>query len=76
MKGKYGIEVYNSRVHYALSVKRNITILNGNSGTGKTELIRLVGEYEENGASSGITLRCDRKCRVLTSADWLFGFIQ
>ena len=76
MKGKYGIEVYNSRVHYALSVKRNITILNGNSGTGKTELIRLVGEYEENGASSVITLRCDRKCRVLTSADWLFGFIQ
>ena len=27
MTGKYEIEVYNNRVHYFLTVKRNITIL-------------------------------------------------
>ena len=70
MVGKYDIEIYNNRVHYFLTVKRNITILQGNSATGKTELIRLVEEFEENGTSSGITIVCDVKCTVLTSVDW------
>ena len=70
MTGKFEIEVYNNRIHYFLTVKRNITILQGDSATGKSELIRLVTEYEENGNSSGITLKCDAKCTVLTSVDW------
>ncbi len=70
MVGKYDIEIYNNRVHYFLTVKRNITILQGHSATGKTELIRLISDYEENGASSGITILCDAKCTVLTSVDW------
>ena len=70
MTGKYEIEVYNNRVHYFLTVKRNITILQGNSATGKTELIRLIQEHEANGQSSGVTLICDAKCTVLTMVDW------
>lgn len=70
MVGKYDIEIYNNRVHYFLTVKRNITILQGNSATGKTELIRLIGDYETNGNSSGITLRCAARCTVLTQVDW------
>ncbi len=70
MVGKFDIEIYNNKVHYFLTVKRNITILQGNSATGKTELIRLIGEHEANGASSGITLKCDTKCTVLTAVDW------
>ena len=70
MLGKYEIEVYNNRVHYFLTVKRNITILQGHSATGKTELIRLISDYEQNGASSGITVKCDASCTVLTSVDW------
>lgn len=70
MVGKYDIEIYNNRVHYYLTVKRNITVLQGNSATGKTELIRLVADYEENGSSSGITIVCDAKCTVLTTVDW------
>lgn len=70
MTGKYDIEIYNNKAHYFLSVKRNITILQGNSATGKTELIRLVQEHEENGVSSGITLICKAKCTVLTMIDW------
>lgn len=70
MIGKYKIEVYNNKVHYFLTIKRNITILQGNSATGKTELIRLIQEHETNGTSSGITLICDVKCTVLTAVDW------
>lgn len=70
MIGKYEIEVYNNRVHYFLTIKRNITILQGNSATGKTELIRLIQEHEANGNSSGITLICETKCTVLTPVDW------
>ena len=70
MVGKYEIEVYNNKVHYFLTVKRNITILQGDSATGKTELIRLIQEVETNGASSGITLICDAQCTVLTAVDW------
>ena len=70
MIGKYDIELYNNKVHYFLTIKRNITMLQGNSATGKTELIRLIGDYEANGVSSGITMICDVKCTVLTSIDW------
>lgn len=70
MVGEYEIEIYNNRVHYFLTVQRNITILQGNSATGKTELIRLIQEYEANQASSGISIKCDVKCTVLTSIDW------
>ena len=31
MTGKYDIEVYNNRVHYFLTVKRNITVIQGNN---------------------------------------------
>ena len=70
MVGKYDIEISNNKVHYFLTVKRNITILKGNSATGKTELIRLISEYEANGNSSGISLKCDKKCSVLTNIAW------
>lgn len=70
MTGTYEIEVYNRRVHYYLRIGRKITILRGDSATGKTELIRLVGDYEAEKEESGVTLRCDRECRVLTPRFW------
>ena len=35
MTGKYDIEIYNKRVHYHLTVKRNVTVIQGDSATGK-----------------------------------------
>lgn len=70
MIGKYEIEVYNNKVHYSLIVKRNITIIQGFSATGKTELIRLIGQYESYGTSSGITIKSDVPCKVLGGSDW------
>ena len=41
MTGKYDIEIYNKRVHYHLTVKRNITVIQGDSATGGHVKIRL-----------------------------------
>ena len=51
MTGKYDIEIYNKRVHYHLTVKRNITVIQGDSATGKTELLRMISDYENNGSN-------------------------
>lgn len=70
MTGKYDVVLYNNKVHYHLVINRNITILRGDSASGKSELIRLLSAHNDNPASSGITLICDRKCIVLTEGNW------
>ena len=70
MVGKYEIEIYNNRVHFRLEVKRNITIIQGDSATGKTTLIGLVAAYERLGNGSGITLKSEKPCSVLPVSDW------
>lgn len=45
MRGKYSIEIYNNKLHYQFEVKRNITIIQGNSATGKTTLINMIADY-------------------------------
>ena len=73
MTGKYDIEIYNKRVHYHLTVKRNITVIQGDSATGKTELLRMISDYENNGISSGITKICEKRSGV--SVSFLRGWI-
>ena len=70
MIGRYEIEIYNNKVHYQLTITRNITIIRGDSATGKSELIRLLTLYNSNPSSSGITLICDKKCIVLNDENW------
>ena len=60
MKGIYKITVTNSKVKYEFSIKRNITIIRGDSATGKTTLVEMINEYYESGEQSGITLNCDK----------------
>lgn len=70
MVGKYKIEVSNNRVTFFLEVKRNITIIQGDSGTGKTTLIRLLSDYNRLGPSSGVSVKCDKECVALIPTDW------
>ena len=70
MVGKYSIDIYDNRVAYHLEVKRNITIIQGNSATGKTELVRMISDYNRGGISSGITLICEKECIALNVLDW------
>ena len=48
MKGKYRIIVENKKIRYDFEVKRNITIIKGDSATGNTTLADMISEYEEN----------------------------
>ncbi|MCC8152462.1 MAG: translation initiation factor 2 [Lachnospiraceae bacterium] len=70
MKGSYRIIISNSNVKYDFTIRRNITILKGDSATGKTTLVEMVSEFFESGPDSGIDLRCDRPCRTLGGKEW------
>ena len=70
MRGKHRITVQNKRIRYDFEIKRNITIIRGDSATGKTALIDMIREYYENGADSGVELKCDKNCVVLEGKNW------
>jgi hypothetical protein len=70
MKGRYHIVVQNNRVRYELDIKRNITIIRGDSATGKTTLIQMLESAYSLGESSGIEVVCEKTCRTLGGKDW------
>ena len=71
MKGKYTVKINNSRVSYTLELERNITILTGDSGTGKSSIRRLVHDYEEYGRKSGVSIKSKVPCRtIISDEDW------
>ncbi len=70
MKGSHRIIVESKKVKYDFTIKRNITILTGNSGSGKTVLIELIRDYRRYGSDSGVFLSCDRECRTIDNEDW------
>ena len=70
MKGKHKIEVRSKRIVFTIELERNITILRGESATGKTTLVEMLSAYENYGRKSGITIVCDKTCRVLSGALW------
>lgn len=70
MKGSYAITVSNAKLRYDFTIRRNITVIKGNSATGKTTLVEMIREYYESGEDSGIQLHCEKNCRVLGGRDW------
>lgn len=70
MKGKYSIFVQNNRLRYEFTISRNITIIRGDSATGKTTLLDLLNAYDMDGESSGILLKCDVPCVVVSGKRW------
>ena len=70
MKGLHRVIIQNKRIRYDFALQRNLTILRGDSATGKTALIDMVREYTNNGAASSIELTCDKTCQVLEGSTW------
>lgn len=70
MYGTHRIIVQNKRIRYDFEIKRNITIIKGDSATGKTTLVDMIREYFENGAASAVELSCDKECTVLEGRTW------
>lgn len=69
MRGPIKVDIRDRRVRYELNLKRNITVVRGDSGTGKTTLFDLVRDAESD-PDSGITVSCDYPCVALANHDW------
>lgn len=70
MKGSFEIQIQNNKVKYEFTIRRNITVIQGDSATGKTTLVDMIREYQQNGQESGVTLSCKKKCVVLEGQNW------
>ena len=70
MKGTYTIRVRSNRIVFSLEIQRNITIIRGDSATGKTTFIEMLQNYERLGKQSGVTVQSEKECHVLTDFDW------
>ena len=70
MKGKYKIIIRNNRLHYEFLIKRNITIIRGDSATGKTTLINMLRQADNLGISSGINVISSVPCKILEGRNW------
>lgn len=70
MRGTHNVIVQNKRIRYDFDIRRNLTIIQGDSATGKTTLIDMIQEYYENGSVSGIDLRSDKECVILSGRKW------
>lgn len=72
MKGRYSITVENKRLRYDLEIKRNITIIRGDSATGKTTLINMLLNYQRSGEASGVSVRSSCPLVVAEEDDWQY----
>ena len=70
MKGMHHIVIQNKRIRFAFSIKRNITIIRGDSATGKTTLFSMIEEYGNFGKDSGVQIQCDKACVALSGKYW------
>ncbi len=70
MRGSYHLIVQSAHLKYELDLKRNITVIQGDSATGKTTLADMIREYILNGSDTGITISCKVKCRLIEGNTW------
>lgn len=71
MKGKHSVKVSDNRVKYSFELVRNITVIQGKSGTGKTTLFEMLSAYARLKERSGVQVICDKTCTVLRpDSDW------
>lgn len=70
MKGSYHVRVSNRYLSYEFTLRRNFTIVKGDSATGKTTLVEMIREYETQGSDSAINLSCEKACVVIEGNTW------
>ena len=69
MRGLHHIILETRRLKYEFDIKRNITIVLGDSATGKTTMMGLLREYGLRRESSGVTLNSDVPCEVYAGTE-------
>ena len=59
MKGSYHFKVKSKKVLFEFTIRRNITVIKGDSATGKTTLLHILYEYLRAGRESGYSVSTD-----------------
>lgn len=70
MIGIHHVKVKNRDAVFQFDLYRNITIVRGNSGTGKTTLFDMIADYTRLKEASGVNISCDKACVALIDIDW------
>ena len=70
MKGIHHVEISNRDARFKFDLNRNITIIRGKSGTGKTTMFDMISDFTRLGEASGVNISCDKNCVALTDIDW------
>lgn len=70
MKGKHRVIVSTKRLKYDFELRRNLTIIRGDSATGKTTLVDMIRDYVNNPSGTPVELSCDKSCYVLEGTLW------
>ncbi|MCD8118821.1 MAG: Fis family transcriptional regulator [Lachnospiraceae bacterium] len=64
MKGEYSFQVRGKRTRFSFRIRRNITVLKGDSANGKTTLLMMMYEYLRTGRESGYSVTTDARYYV------------
>ena len=64
MKGKHKVIVSTKRLKYEFELQRNLTIIQGDSATGKTTLVDMIRDFVNNPTGTPVEVICDKKCHV------------
>lgn len=59
MKESYRFRARSKKVLFEFSIRRNITVIKGDSATGKTTLLHILYEYLRSGRQSGYSVSTD-----------------
>lgn len=59
MKGSYHFRVKSKKILFEFTIRRNITVIKGDSATGKTTLLHMLYEYLRTGRESGYSVAAD-----------------
>ena len=69
MRGTYEVCIENAYIKYEFVIRRNITVIRGESATGKTTLFEMVRAYSEE-EESGISVRSKKQLVAVYGKDW------
>lgn len=75
MNGVHRVKVYSKKLIYDFYVNRKITIIRGDSGTGKSTLVQYIQNANDK-LKRGFTLECDLHCEAYnkTFKNWDIAF--
>lgn len=72
MLGSHAVKVSRRRgVSFSFTIRRNLTVVRGDSATGKTTLYDMVADHTRLGDESGVSIQCDVPCVALTDIEWV-----